>query len=99
RDLALSPDGRHLVAAGSVTSLAERQGCVHFWDMESGEEVRRFPTDTPLTSVAFSQDGRLLACAAWDPAVILWDVAAGKEVQRLHVEKALPGYKVGCATF
>jgi WD40 repeat protein len=38
----------------------------------------------PVTGVAFSPDGRLLATASWDATARVWEVASGKERARVN---------------
>jgi WD40 repeat protein len=71
--VALSPDGK-AVAMGSEDGL-------HYQDIETGKELRRFGTSNlPCWPVAFSPDGRFLACGGWAHRVQLWNVATGKNV-------------------
>jgi WD40 repeat protein len=84
--VALSPDGRWAASAdyhGAVTRL---------WNTATGEEwfhlpSRRYEPDGPTCSVerlAFSPDGRLLACGEQDGLIRLWELATGKERVRFH---------------
>ena len=84
--VALSPDGRLLLAAGGGDHS------VGLWDVAKGQEVRQFEGHTEwVTGVAFSPTGdRALSCdgGVWannywhrgkDRTVRLWDVATGKQ--------------------
>ncbi len=77
---AFSPDGRGLVAARA-------QGRVRLWEIATGREWAGLPQE-PFHPLAFSPDGRVLACGDAN-GVILWELAAGKErcrVEALRIE-------------
>jgi WD40 repeat protein len=63
-----SPDNRWLAAGGSSTFA-------YLWDINLGEEVSRLPHSEAVTSVAFSNDGNLLATVS-RKTVQFWDVPA-----------------------
>ncbi len=89
--VAYSPDGTTAVSAGD-------RGEVILWDVESGEEIRRFEGHAPLYreseieeekvnivyDVAFSPDGSQIITGAEDNSVILWDVASGEIIHRME---------------
>jgi len=82
--VAWSPDGRWVASAG-------RDGKVRLWNAANGKFL--FALDEQPNwmvrlnhhrdgkTVAFSPDGRLLACGSWQSAH-LWEVATGKERRR-----------------
>jgi WD40 repeat protein len=93
--LAFSPDGKALASAGGLTPGAEviywsfadipkgnlkEFGEVRVWDLATKRARTLFRGDTgKVRAVAFSPDGKTLACGVRDGAVRLWDVAGGKE--------------------
>lgn len=66
--ITFSPDNRWL-AAGGTSSFA------YLWDISTGEEVSRLPHSETVTSVSFSNDGKLLATVS-RKVVQFWDVSA-----------------------
>jgi RNA polymerase sigma factor (sigma-70 family) len=90
--LAFSPDGK-TVAASRGNSHA-----LSLWDVASGKRRLDFAGHLgPVTGLAVSPDGRLLASAAWEKnetscnAVHLWDPATGKEVGTLGTDLGFIG--------
>ena len=75
-DLALSPDGKWLVAAGNV------QRVIYLWDLTSG--VRRDINETAFARVvAFNEDGSLLASGTEDGTITLYDTSSWERDQVL----------------
>lgn len=76
--VAFSPDGKLLAAAGIA-------GTIHFWDAETGKEVRQWLAHTQgISSLAFAPDGKvLLSAGSWDHAIRRWDTSSGKEIDPL----------------
>lgn len=76
-DLAFSPDGRFIAAAGNNVHLK-------LWDATSGAEVRTFERPELLfdvTSLAFRPGGKELATGHVSRSVAIWDVATGRKVR------------------
>src|SRR5262249_26311786 len=75
--IAFSPDGRYVVSASGRYWQWERdleKDCVlRLWDVETGQEVRRFKGHTRfIRSVVFSADGRRLLSGSLDQTGRVW---------------------------
>jgi WD40 repeat protein len=68
---AFSPDGKYVAV-----------GCQHdhllLFDLATGKEVRRYPTDAFFASIAFSSDGKMIAAASGVGTIRLWETATGR---------------------
>ena len=69
RKLEFSSDGSLLTSQSRFTS-------VRLWDMERGEEVNTFPSDSVGGIIGFSPCGQYLACEGEE--ILLWDIAHRK---------------------
>ena len=75
-------------ADGTVLAVPCRTG-VWLYDVETGAEINLLVGHTePVSSVAFSPDGKILAGGSWDNTIRLWDVQTGKGTHALtgHTE-------------
>jgi WD40 repeat protein len=83
-ELALSPDGKRAISAGSHDHTAR------LWDVESGKEIHRLDHKEAVWAVAFSPDGKrvLTGCGGIqrgaefqpgsDNSMRLWEAGTGK---------------------
>ncbi len=77
--VAVSPDGRRVLACGNVTQAAI------VWDAETGAEICRFREHhKPVICVAFLPDGRRAVSGGDDGMIRLWDVETGQELCRFN---------------
>lgn len=88
----LSPDGeliatttgQYLCGGYKYEPAPETEPSVKIFDVATGELRYSFPHTPPVQSVAFSNDGKLLAAGNLMGEVILWDLTQdGKEIARI----------------
>jgi WD40 repeat protein len=62
----------------------------HLWNLTTGAKERDFPgADLPVTSVAFSGDGKTIALGSTDKSVALWTAGDGKQQRKLILPAAV----------
>jgi hypothetical protein len=87
--VAFSPNGRRVATAGGTVHYgrdkAVPEGCVvHVWDFQSGHLRLELTGHTrPIRSVAFRNDGQLIASGALDGTVRLWQASNGQPLRVL----------------
>jgi eukaryotic-like serine/threonine-protein kinase len=65
---------------------ASSDNTAKIWEVAAVKQVASLPHQSPLASVAWSRDGRLIATGGWDNTVHIWEPDNGKEV------RSLPGH-------
>ena len=77
-DVAFSPNENILASSG--------WSGIDLWAADTGEHLLPFPTDSGrfLLSIAFSPDGRLLACGQDNKTITLWDADRGMLLHTLR---------------
>jgi serine/threonine-protein kinase len=90
--VALSADGKRLVAGEFQGGGGGGPGRIRLWDATTGKEINlKLPAfNNGIQTVAISRDGQTIAASGIDATVKLWDTATGKE--RLSYQEA-PGPK------
>jgi WD40 repeat protein len=91
--LAFTPDGRR-----ALTGSEDRT--MRLWDLETGQEVRRFEEGTSnFVSLAVFPDGRRAASVAntLGNGLLLWDLDTGKVIKRLEPKEKHVFFSVALA--
>lgn len=82
--LVASTTGQYLCGSYKYEPAPETEPSIKVFDVASGELRHSFPHTPPVQSVAFSNDGKLLAAGNLMGEVILWDLSqGGKEIARI----------------
>lgn len=68
---------------GQQVAVAREDGAAELWGMDSAQVVRTFNCDDlPPLRVAYSAEGRYVACAGSEGIIQVWDATSGAEVRR-----------------
>ncbi|MBP0019394.1 MAG: trypsin-like peptidase domain-containing protein [Cyanobacteria bacterium SBLK] len=79
-----SPDSKHLITSSGNPSdggFSSPDIATTVWETNTGKEIVRIQTDTIVSTVTFSPDGKYLATLSKEAQV--WELASGKEIFRL----------------
>jgi WD40 repeat protein/DNA-binding CsgD family transcriptional regulator/tRNA A-37 threonylcarbamoyl transferase component Bud32 len=87
RSASFSPDGRTALTGSIKWGAAWKDqvgGEIIWWDLATGQAIRRIETEMPIMDISFSPDGRQAVTAeSGYGKVTLWDVATGQRIYRL----------------
>ncbi len=81
RQLAFSPDGRHLAAA---FGLPDQAGTLVIWQWEAGKPVAVHHEDVGIATVSFSPSGQRVAIGIFGPVAKLISLETGEVVREFH---------------
>jgi RNA polymerase sigma factor (sigma-70 family) len=74
-----------------ISGSADRMNnSIYFWDPDTGKELQRLAR--PVSYLALSPDGKILATTSWDKHVRLWDVATAKETVRVAANASVVAF-------
>jgi WD40 repeat protein len=89
---ALSDDNR--VAASATRALVSLDYSVRLVDVATDRQLKVLEGHKlPVTALAFSPDGRVLATGSWDTDIKLWDLQSGRPRQSLEGNSISSGIK------
>jgi WD40 repeat protein len=75
RSVAISSDGQRAISGSDDAT-------VRLWNIETGQEIRRFEGGNAVASIAFGPEERTFLTASSDRTVRLWDIETGEEIRR-----------------
>ena len=84
--LAFSPDGKTIIDTYVDLGFGNVTGSLRLWDVETGKkklEIKDQDGGMGMFKVAFSSDGKILACSGVKGTTRLLDVTTGQELGRL----------------
>jgi WD40 repeat protein len=92
RGMIQTPEGQEFLAAafapgGKLLAASTTAGEVWVWDVPAHEllvTLRGAETGVPVGSVAFSRDGKTLACGNAEEGARCWEVSAGRDGWKPH---------------
>jgi WD40 repeat protein len=85
-DLAFSPDGQRLIAAG--TSAKDP---VKLWDLETGRDVATLPGKPGwFAHIGFSPDGNTLFATSMEGTTLLWHAPSWEEIEAVQKRQGAP---------
>ena len=77
--------GAAFVGSDGPVVTASKDGTLLMWEQHAFRELHRFRSGPPLTTMAVSEGGKLLAAATWDQAFV-WDVASRKLLRQFPAD-------------
>jgi serine/threonine protein kinase/WD40 repeat protein len=81
--IAFSPDGRRVIATGSLP-----QGVLRLWDVETGRDVAALPAGPGTYNLFFSPDANTLCAVSMEEGlVLLWRAPSFAEIELKEKEK------------
>ncbi|MFO7661096.1 MAG: protein kinase, partial [Chloroflexota bacterium] len=84
QSIAISPDGRTVVAGLGRRIPTQDKNSIGLWDITTGELIEFLEgTELTVNNIRFSPDGNLVVAAADDGAVYTWELTTGQLRQRL----------------
>ncbi|MBK7319235.1 MAG: hypothetical protein IPI86_16635 [Anaerolineales bacterium] len=78
----IAPDGRFLVAGGGDFNTIIGVGII--WNAITGERIFTLPSDSLISAVAYSLDGKLAIIGSFNGTIHIWDAFTGKYVSILR---------------
>ena len=89
KDAVISPDGKRIAIQNSIqlsgiqSPSRTKYLSIRIFDIVSGKFLATLPADeNPVFPVSFSPDGKTLAFASGDGAMLLWNTETGKVIDR-----------------